>query len=376
MAKDYYETLGISKNASKDDIKKAFRNLAHQYHPDKKGGDEKKFKEASEAYSVLGDDQKRAEYDAYGRVFSEGATSGGGQGPFSAGFSAEGGPTSGWDFNDFVRRAGGFGGTSAGVEFDLGDMFGDLFGRTTGARRASRGRDISIDLELSFGEAVFGVERRVLIGKTAFCDTCKGSGGKPGVPQKECETCNGKGKIRETRRSFFGSMQTVRPCSACRGTGQVPSEKCTACRGHGVLKKQEEVVVRIPPGIDNGEVIRMGETGEAVAGGTAGDLYVKVRVGKHTLWRKEGANLVTDLPIKLSSALLGGEYTLKTLEGDMTVKIPEGISHGEMLRVRDKGVPVGRSQRGDLLIKVKIDVPTKLSKEARRLAEELKKEGI
>lgn len=369
MAKDYYETLGISRNASKDDIKKAFRNLAHQYHPDKKGGDEKKFKEASEAYNVLGDDQKRAEYDAYGRVFSEGAAPRGGQGPFSAGFE-------GFDFNDFVRRASSVGENGAGVEFDLGDMFGDLFGSRNAARRAARGRDISIDLELSFSEAVFGTERRVLIGKTALCDTCKGSGGKPGAAQKECATCNGKGKIRETRRSFFGSMQTVRPCAACRGTGQVPSEKCAVCRGHGVLKKQEEVTVRIPSGIDDGEVIRMSEAGEAVAGGTAGDLYVKVHVGKHPLWRKEGANLVADLPIKLSSALLGGEYTLKALEGDMTVKIPEGIAHGEILRVRGKGVPVGRSQRGDLLIKIKIDIPSKLSKEARRLAEQLKKEGI
>ncbi len=374
MAKDYYQTLGISKSANKDDIKKAFRNLAHKYHPDKKGGDEKKFKEASEAYSVLYDDKKRAEYDAYGRVFSEGAASG--QGPFG-GFSAEGGPASGWDFSDFVRRAGFGGQGGVDMEFDLGDMFGDLFGgRSASSRRTARGRDISIDVELAFAEAVFGAERRVLIAKTGLCSTCNGTGGKPGTGEKLCDTCNGKGQIRETRRSFFGSMQTVRPCAACRGTGKVPSEKCAACRGHGVARKQEEILVRVPPGIDDGEVIRMSSAGEAVASGTAGDLYVKVRVAPDALFRKENANLVTELPIKLSTALLGGEYALKTLDGDMTVKIPEGITHGEILRVRGKGVPVSPTKRGDLLIKIKIDLPQKLSKSAQKLVEELKKEGI
>ncbi|TSC83842.1 MAG: molecular chaperone DnaJ [Parcubacteria group bacterium Gr01-1014_17] len=373
MAHDYYETLGINKTASKDDIKKAFRNLAHKFHPDKKGGDEKRFKEASEAYSVLSDDKKRAEYDAYGRVFSEGAAPSGGQGGFG-GFSAEGG---GFDFSDFVRRAGFGGGSGAQVEFDLGDMFGDMFGgRSTSSRRPTRGRDISIDVELAFPEAVFGAERRVLIGKTALCNTCRGSGGKPEAGQKTCDTCNGKGQVRETRRSFFGSMQTVRPCTACRGKGQVPSEKCTVCHGHGVMKKQEEISVRIPAGIEDGEVIRMAGAGEAVASGTAGDLYIKVHVGKHSLFRKEGANLITELPIKLSTALLGGEYALKTLDGDMTVKIPEGITHGEILRVRGKGVPVSGGKRGDLLIKIKIDLPNKLSKSAKHLVEELKKEGI
>ncbi|OHA18710.1 MAG: molecular chaperone DnaJ [Candidatus Taylorbacteria bacterium RIFCSPHIGHO2_02_FULL_47_18] len=370
MSNDYYETLGVNKTASKDDIKKAFRNLAHKYHPDKKGGDEKKFKEASEAYSVLGDDKKRAEYDTYGRVFSEGATPSGGAGGFGAGFD-------GFGFSDFVKRAGFGGANGMNVEFDLGDMFGDVFGgRSTSSRRAARGRDISIDVELSFPESVFGAERRVLIAKTSLCSVCRGSGGKPEAGEKTCDTCNGKGQIRETRRSFFGSMQTVRPCAACRGAGKVPAEKCSECRGHGVVKKQEEISVRVPAGIDNGEVIRMAGAGEAVAGGTAGDLYIKVHVAKHLLFHKEGANLITELPIKLSTALLGGEYSLKTLDGDMTVKIPEGITHGEILRVRGKGVPVSGGKRGDLMIKIKIDLPNKLSKDAKRLIEELKKEGI
>ncbi|MDP3661790.1 MAG: molecular chaperone DnaJ [bacterium] len=370
MAHNYYDTLGVNKAASKDDIKKAFRNLAHKFHPDKKGGDEKRFKEASEAYSVLSDDKKRAEYDAYGRVFSEGAAPNGGGAPFGAGFE-------GFDFSDFVKRAGFGGANGMNVEFDLGDMFGDVFGgRSTSSRQATRGRDISIDVELAFPEAVFGAERRVLIAKTALCGTCKGSGGKSEAGEKTCDTCNGKGQVRETRRSFFGSMQSVRPCTACRGKGQIPAEKCATCHGHGVMKKQEEISVRIPAGIEDGEVVRMTGAGEAVAGGTAGDLYIKIHVSKHPLFRKEGANLVTEFPIKLSTALLGGEYALKTLDGDMTVKIPEGITHGEILRVRGKGVPVSGGKRGDLMIKIKIDLPNKLSKSAKHLVEELKKEGI
>ncbi len=372
MAHDYYQTLGVNKAASTDDIKKAFRNLAHKYHPDKKGGDEKKFKEASEAYSVLSDDKKRAEYDAYGRVFSEGAAPSGGAGGFGAGGGFEG-----FDFTDFVKRAGFGGANGMNVEFDLGDMFGDVFGgRSTSSRQSARGRDISIDVELSFSESVFGAERRVLIAKTALCGTCRGSGGKLGAGEKTCDTCNGKGQVRETRRSFFGSMQTVRPCATCRGKGKVPAEKCPVCHGHGVVKKQEEISVRVPAGIEDGEVIRMAGAGEAVAHGTAGDLYVKIHVGTHPLFRKEGANLITELPIKLTTALLGGEYTLKTLEGEIMVKIPEGIAHGEILRVRGKGVPVSGGKRGDLMIKIKIDLPNKLSKGAKHLVEELKKEGI
>lgn len=365
MSKDYYNLLGVQKSATQDDIKKAFRTLAHKYHPDKGGGNEQKFKEASEAYAVLSDDKKRAEYDAYGRVFS--GSGGGSAGP--SGFE-------GFDFTDFASGQGF--GQGAGVEFDLGDIFSDFFGgggRTTSARQA-RGRDISIDVELPFLEAIFGTERRVLIGKTSLCETCRGTGGKPGAPLADCKTCNGKGKIRENRRSIFGSVQTVRPCSECRGIGQVPSEVCAVCRGAGVRRGQEEILVRVPAGIDDGEVIRLAGAGEAVKNGGAGDLYVKVHVGKNALFRKEGSNLVTDLSVKLSSALLGDEYTVKALDGEMTVKIPQGIRHGEILRVKGRGVPIERGRRGDLMIKIQIDLPAKLSKEARRLAEEMKKEGI
>lgn len=356
MSKNYYEVLGVAKTASKDDIKKAFRKLAHKYHPDKKDGDAEKFKEVSEAYTILSDDKKRAEYDSYGRVFSDGAgPGGGGQGPFG-----------GFDFSGF--NAQGFEG------FDLGDIFGDIFGG--GREQARRGRDISIDLELPFHESIFGTERKILLGKTALCEICKGNGAAPGSGLHTCASCNGKGKIHETKRSFFGSFSAVTTCSTCNGRGQVPKEKCRTCHGMGVHRKDEEIALRIPAGIEDGEVIRMTGGGEAIAGGTAGDLYVKIRVRKHPMYVKEGNNLTTHLSIKLTSALLGGEYRIQTLDGDLTVSVPAGVSVGEILRVKGKGVPYDKNKRGDLLIKLSIEFPSKLSKEAARLVEELKKEGI
>ena len=363
MSKNYYELLGITKSASKDDIKKAFRTLAHKYHPDKKDGDEAKFKEVNEAYSVLSDDKKRSEYDAYGRVFSGGAGSGQ-QGP--EGFE-------GFDFSNFASGQG-FGGNANGFEFDLGDIFSDFFG---GQReRVRRGRDISIDIELSFSEAVFGAERRILVNKTSACETCRGSGAKPGTTMENCKTCNGKGKIHEARRSIFGSVQTARVCPECQGQGKVSKDKCSECRGAGVSRRQEEISVRIPSGIEDGEVIRLGGAGEAMKGGSPGDLYVKVHVARHREFRKEGSNIIMDFPVKLSSALLGDEYTIETLDGPLTIKIPEGIHHGEILRVKGKGVPIEKGRRGDLMIKITIDLPNKLSREAKKLVEDLKKQGI
>ena len=365
MAKDYYETLGVQKNASKDEIKKAFRNLAHKFHPDKKGGDEKKFKEANEAYTILSDDKKRAEYDSYGRVFSGGGPS---TGSGQAGFDGFGD----FDFSGFSTQGADFG------DINLGEMFSDFFGgRSAGGGRRQRGHDISIDLEIVFEESIFGVERKIFITKSGLCDICKGGGAKPGVGEKTCSACNGKGKLHETRRSFLGSFTSVRVCDTCRGAGKVPEEKCPQCRGLGVIRKESEIVVNIPSGISDGEVIRLAGAGEAVAGGLPGDLYAKIYVKKHSLFHKEGSNLVTDLKIKLSTALLGGEYNLKTLDGDIVVKVPVGVSFGEILRVRGKGVPMGRGgKRGDLLIRLKIEMPTHLSKDAAELVEKLKEKGI
>jgi molecular chaperone DnaJ len=363
MSKDYYQILGVDKKATKDDIKKAFRTMAHKHHPDKKGGDAAKFKEASEAYSVLTDDKKRAEYDAYGRVFS-GGNGGGPQG--AGGFGQDFG---GFDFSQFTNAEGGFGG------FDFGEVFSDFFGGGAGTQ-AVRGRDISIDLELSFSESIFGVERKVLLTKTSACDTCKGSGGKPGTEMKSCETCNGKGKIRETRRSFLGSFSTTRTCDNCHGSGKVPKDKCPECRGAGVLRKEEEIAIAVPAGVEEGEMVRLGGKGEAALGGAAGDLYVKLHIKRDPRWKKEGNNLATDLTVKLTDALLGAEYSLQTLDGDLKIKIPAGVTFGEILRVKGKGVPIDRSRRGDLMIRIIIQLPTKLSRDAQKTLEQLRKEGI
>ncbi len=371
MSKNYYEVLGIEKSANKDDIKKAFRKLAHKFHPDKKDGDAGKFKEINEAYGILSDDKKRSEYDTYGRIFSD-AGGAGGQSGFG-GFS--GGDFNGFDFSQFTQ---GFGGGQNGFssEFDLGDIFGEFFGGGGRREKVRRGRDISIDIEVSFKESIFGTERAILLTKTSLCERCKGQGAEEGSALKTCTTCNGKGKIHETKRSFIGAFTNVRTCTTCRGMGKVPEKKCSYCHGAGALKKESEISVKIPSGIDDGEMIRLSGAGEAMPHGSAGDLYIKVHVRPDREFRKEGANLVTDLHVKLSTALLGGEYALATLDGEISVKIPEGVSFGEILRIKGRGVPVDKSRRGDLLIKLHIDLPEKLSKDAKKLLEELKKEGI
>jgi molecular chaperone DnaJ len=353
--RDYYQILGVPRNASKEEIKKAFRKLAHKYHPDKGNGDAEKFKEASEAYAVLSDDKKRAEYDAYGRVFSDGS------GPGPNDFS-------GFDFSQF-----GFGGANG---FDLGDIFSEFFGGVGNRERTKRGRDISIDVEIPFADSIFGTERKVLLTKTSLCSVCAGSGAKPNSGFITCATCNGKGKIHETRQSFLGSFTSVRTCNTCYGSGKIPKEKCGVCRGAGIVRKEEEITIVIPPGINNGEMIRLSGAGEAVTGGVPGDLYVKIHVQKHPVFKKEGSNLTMDLNIKLSDALLGGVYTVDTLDGTLSVKIPEGVTFGEILRVRGKGVPLERGRRGDLLIKLHIQLPSRLSRKAKKIIEELKKEGV
>ncbi|MFA5022995.1 MAG: molecular chaperone DnaJ [Candidatus Paceibacterota bacterium] len=368
MSKDYYKTLGVEKKASKEEVKKAFHKLAHKYHPDKQGGDEAKFKEINEAYQILSDDNKRAQYDMYGS----------GQ-PFDfAQGKADG--FSGFDFSGFQN--GGpfdFAQGKQGFEFDLGDLFGDLFGGQRGGGRAQqkRGRDISVDIQISFKEAIFGTERNILINKISQCESCHGSGAEAGSQMKKCPTCGGKGKVNETRRSIFGVFQSTRECSDCLGRGEVPDKKCHVCKGAGVLNKQENIKVSVPSGIDNGEMIRMTGQGEAVSGGQNGDLYVKIHVEQNSSYKRLGYDLATDLKIKLTDAILGAEYTLETLDGPLTLKIPAGLAYGEILRVKGKGVPVRESnRRGDLLVRVIFSTPAKLSRSAKKAIEDLREEGI
>ncbi len=363
--KDYYNVLGVDKKADKEEIKKAFRKMAHKYHPDKGGGDDSKFKEVTEAYSILSDDKKRREYDAYGQAFP--GSTGGGQ----AGRQQQGNPFGGFDFSQFQQ---GFGG---GQEFDFGDIFGDIFSGGRGAQaRAPRGRDISIDLEISFKDAVFGTSRNVLIAKVSICSLCHGTGAKPGTELEACKTCNGGGRIHETRNSILGQFSSVRVCTICEGTGKVPKERCTECKGHGTRRKEGEIKINIPAGIDNGEMVRLPQQGEAIKAGIAGDLYVKVHVKPHQTFRREGANLIMDLPVKLTDALLGTTVSFESLEGKtLEVKIPPMKRAEELLRVAGKGIPVEGS-RGDLIIRLEVALPHKLSGKARKTLEDLKSEGL
>jgi molecular chaperone DnaJ len=351
---DYYQILGVKRNASKEEIKKAYRQLAHKYHPDKQGGDEAKFKQASEAYSVLSDEKKRAEYDAYGRTFN---------GSDAGGFGG----------------ANGFGGAGF-QDFDLGSIFNefaDAFGGGfAGGSRRARGRDISIDIQISFKESVFGTKRTVLVNKVSQCAACKGSGGEPGSDSKKCPSCDGAGQVREARRTVFGTFTQTTTCSTCKGRGQVPEKACHVCDGQGVTEGQEEITIDVPAGIENGEMIRLGGLGEATAGGSNGDLYIKVHVESHPRFEKSGNNLLTDLPIKFTDAILGDTYTVDTLNGPIDVKVPAGVEHGELLRIKGKGVPVDEKHRGDLLIKINITIPKKVSRKAKRLLQELHGEGL
>ncbi len=358
--KDYYNVLGVDKRATPDDIKKAFRKLAHKYHPDKGGTDEAKFKEITEAYSVLSDDKKRREYDTYGQAFAG-----------SAGSRQAGNPFGGFDFNGFQQ---GFG--NGGVDFDFGDIFGDIFSGRGGRTQTPRGRDISIDIEVSFKDAVFGTSRNVLIAKVSTCTLCRGNGAKPGTELEKCTTCNGSGRVHETRNSILGQFTSVRACNICDGNGKIPKEKCPECKGHGTLRRQEEIKINIPAGIDHGEMIRMTAQGEAIKTGVAGDLYVKVHVKPHAIFRRDGVNLIMNLPVKLTDSLLGTTVSIETLEGKtLEVKIPPMKRAEELLRVRGKGIPVDGS-RGDLIIRMEVALPHKLSAKARKSLEDLKSEGL
>ena len=362
MPKDYYKTLGVNKNASKEEIKKAFHKLAHAHHPDKNKGDDKKFKETNEAYQVLSDDKKRASFDQFGNAD-------GPQGFGGGGFGGQGG-FGGFDFT----------GQNGGVEFDmgnLGDIFGDFFGGGMGrSQKVKKGRDIQTEVNLSFEEAIFGVDKNIKINKQSVCNICTGTGAKVGTKMNTCSTCDGQGQVREVRRSILGNFATTKTCETCFGKGKVPSEKCSNCKGTGVVRKDEEISLNIPSGINNAETLRVRGRGEAIQGGEAGDLYVKLNVKSHPVYTREGQNLMMDLNIKLTDALLGMNYDLKTLDGkNMEVKIPEGINNGEMLRVKGKGVPTTHG-KGDTIIRIHVTMPSKLSRKAKESIEKLKEDGI
>lgn len=383
MAENYYDILGVSKGASDDEIKKAYRKAAHQHHPDKSGGDEARFKKVNEAYQVLSDKSKRAQYDQFGQTFNGGQSgpAGGGQGGFGgfdfSGFSSGGGPASGWDFG---QSGGGASGNFDGVDFE--DIFSNIFGgggssRSTRSRQAGRGQDIQVDLEITFAEMVTGVRKKVRLYKNAACDHCQGTGGEPGASVKTCPTCKGSGQVHKITRSFLGSFSQVSVCSECEGRGQIYEKKCSVCRGDGRVKKEEDIEIAVPAGIESGQTISLRGAGEAGArGGAAGDLYILVRVAMHKKFTRQGLDILSTEEISFSLAALGGEIEIETIEGNLILKIPSGTQSGETFRVRGRGVPElhGRG-RGNHLVKIIVRIPKRLSREQKRLIEELKNSG-
>ena len=370
MANNYYDILGINKNASDDEIKKAYRKLAHKYHPDKQGGDANKFKEINEAYQVLSDKTKRQQYDQFGQTFEQGRRAG--QGGFG-GFE-------GFDFSGFQQ---GFNGQNFNFEGGFEDIFSDIFGGNFGGsrRQSSRkaGRDIQIDVEINFEEIVTGVKREISLLRNVTCDVCKGSGGEPGAKEETCSTCKGSGQVKKITRSFFGSFQQVSICPTCEGSGKTYSKKCHKCNGSGRIKEQQNVKIEIPAGIADGQTISLqgyGEAGEKGAG--SGDLYVIVHVKQHNKFERKGNNILSTEHISISQAVLGDKINIKTIEGQVTMKIPSGTQSGEIFRIKGQGVPyLGQSgNRGDQMVTIIVDIPKSPTREQKNIIEDLKKTGL
>lgn len=375
MTRDYYKILGVARNATKEDIKKAYRALAHKYHPDK-GGDEARFKELNEAYQILSDERKRGQYDQFGHVFE------GGTGPRQGGFGFEWGSQTPWPggFN-FGFGEGGEGREGFG-EFEFSDIFEDFlggFGRGTKTRpRERRGKDLRTNLEISFEEAVFGGKKEIEISRLARCEHCGGSGGEPGSKLKNCPTCQGKGNIQKTERTFLGSFTQVSTCPQCLGSGRRPEILCGACNGQGIKPTIEKLEVFIPKGVQDAEILKISGKGEAsLTGGIPGDLYINLRVLPHKIFRRQGDDIIMQLPVRLSQALLGDAIEIETLDGAIKLKIPEGTQPGDILKIRGKGAyPASGYGRGNLLVEIKLEMPKKISRKTRELIEKLKEEGV
>jgi len=365
MPEDYYKILEISKNASPDEIKRAYRRLAQQYHPDK-GGDPEKFKEVNEAYQVLSDPQKRSQYDQFGTTFEQAKAGGGFQG--FEGFR---------DFSSFAE-AFNFGRNGSNESFGFEDIFENIFGGGGGRtrRRSTRGTDISVDVEILLEEAYRGLEKEINLYKGVVCHRCKGSGVEPGAKLKECPTCHGRGEVEQRSRGGFFSFSQVVICPTCSGSGKKPEKDCTQCGGDGRIKEEKNLKFKIPAGIQDGQTISLAGQGEAAThGGLAGDLYVTVRVRPDPRFRREGDNLIYELQISFSQAALGAKIEVPTLSGWVNLKIPEGIESDTTIRLDGKGMPhLARRGFGDMMVKVKVRTPKKLSKRAKELLEELKKE--
>lgn len=347
MSKDYYKILGVEKGASQDDVKRAFRKLAHEHHPDK-GGNADKFKEVNEAYQVLGDAEKRKRYDQFG--------------------SAEG-PQG---FGGFGGGQGFPGGFDSSMFEEFGDIFGNMFGAGGGrGRRSRRGEDIAVAITLSFKEAVFGVTKEIPLSRTGKCERCAGIGAEPGTKMQTCVTCKGKGTTVQVAQTMLGNMRMQVPCQDCDGRGEKPEKMCTQCHGEGTQHSRKTITVDIPPGVDDGVQLRVRGEGEAAQGGDTGDLYVQLRVTADPRFRREGTTIYSEKIIGFTQAALGDKVTVDVVDGKVELTIPQGTQSGDQLRLKGKGVPGARSGRGDHIVIVKVQTPTKLSKQETELLKEL-----
>ncbi len=349
--RDYYEVLGVDKNASADEIKKAYRKLAKKYHPDlnpdDKEGAEAKFKEASEAYEVLSDADKKARYDQFGHA---------GVDPNAA--AGYGG--------------GGFGGFGGFEDFDLGDIFGSFFGGGASRRNQNgpqRGRDVRMNIDLTFEEACFGTKKDVTVSHMEECHTCHGSGAAPGSKPTRCTNCGGSGQVRSVQRTPFGNMQSVRTCEVCRGKGTIINDPCKSCRGEGSLRNSKKISVNIPGGIDTGQTLNVrGEGDIGKNGGPAGDLLITVRVKPHKLFVRQGSDIMCDYPITFVQATLGGEVKVPTVDGSVTYNIPEGTQPGTVFRLKGKGaVKLNGTTRGDQYVKIQVEIPKGITEKQKDL---------
>ena len=364
-SKDYYELLGVSKTATDDEIKKAYRKLAKQYHPDAQHSDEDKkkaeakFKEISEAYSVLSDSQKRAQYDRFGSNFEQ------------AGFGGGAGGFGGFDFSGF--------GNGMGVDIDLDDILGSVFGGGFGgfgssARRQgpTKGADLRYNMTISFEEAAFGTKKEINIARNESCDVCHGSGAKAGTNPTTCDKCHGSGKIQVTQNTIMGTFSSVKTCDKCGGEGKIILNPCEKCHGKGSVRKTRKIDINIPAGIDNGQAISLrGEGDIGKKGGPNGDLFVVVNVTPHKIFKREGFNILTEIKVPYVKMTLGGVIKIPTLEGDMDYTIPEGTQTGTKFKIKDKGIQnIHGRGRGNLEFTVNVDIPKKLTDEQRRILTE------
>ncbi len=357
MAKrDYYEVLGVNKGASPDEIKKSFRRLAVQYHPDR-GGDEAKFREVNEAYEVLKDESKRKRYDQFGHA--------------GVGSSAAS------DGNPFA----GFGGGAQDFSFDfgdlgLGDIFGSFFGGNAGTGRRgrqTRGQDVETNIEISFEQAVFGTEVDLNLTMQDACSHCKGTTVEPGYDLKQCDNCGGSGQVTNVMRTVFGNIQQSAPCPKCEGRGRIPEKVCSVCHGKGTERRTQVVGLKVPAGIDDGATIRLREHGEAIAHGPKGDLYVNIRVKPHKKFTREGDLILSTEHVGMADAALGTEIDVDTVDGPVRMKVPTGTQSGTDFKLSGHGVPhLNKNSRGAHIVTVAVDTPTKLSKDQKEILEKLR----